>query len=70
MKKNWYKLYRKEGNLRIYIGTYKTIKEISKVTNISNITLGNMINGIYSIYQDKWDIDTVVRRDFDIYRDI
>ena len=70
MKKYWYKLYKKEENGRVYIGTYKTIKELSKVTKISNITLGNMINGIYSIYQDKWDIDTVVRRDFDIYRDI
>jgi len=70
MKKYWYILYRKVGNCRVYVGTYKTIKELSKVTNISNITLGYMIKGIYSIYQDDWDIDTSIRSDFDIYRDL
>ena len=70
MKENWYKLYRKVENGRVYVGTYKTYKELSKATNISNITIGHMINGIYSIYQDKWDIETFVRRDLDIYRDI
>lgn len=70
MKKYWYKLYRKVGDKKQYVGTFKTQKEISNVTNISTHTLTKMINGIYSIYQDQWEIDISIRKDFDIYRDI
>lgn len=62
-----YRVYLIENGKNELIGNFFSMERIQKKLNISLRAVQKLINGIYTVYQDKWKIETFI---FEHYDDI